>query len=98
MYNEQGAVNKSEIQDTPLIRKTVSNFIELNDIQGKLLNEIEDKLHLILNKRQPQKEPNSIPIKDSNTDFMSEMNNQFGRLGGNNSRLSQILSHLNQIA
>lgn len=79
----------------PLLKDFGSRFSNVNDVQCKLLGEIEGRLHDILNNRGPQD-----PAKDqvpNISDFASMADLQIRRLVEQNDRLDRILSHLSKI-
>lgn len=95
MYNNLASqtVAQDQIVVLPNLNGRLTN---LNDEQGGLLNQIEDKLHNILFKKTPEQKMEATPPEQIN-DFNSSMEMQLRRIGNSNRRLEKILNHLNEI-
>lgn len=97
MYQDQGAKvvssPKSEVAfDTAEFRLT-----RINDERGKMIYEIEEKLHSIYNQRAPTANGLADGERPMDTDFVSKIHRQIGRAEDDNGRIQRILNHLNQI-
>jgi len=71
-------------------------FVKSNNEQGSLLNEIEDKLHKVLNKKVPTPDMSAEKGRQDD-DFVSSIESQLSNLQSANRRLEKILCHLNEI-
>lgn len=70
-------------------------FQSLNNQQSEFVSLIEDRLHMLLNKRQPVSDgKGETPMLN---DFAQIMDKELNVLSYNNSRLENILSHLREI-
>lgn len=90
--NSQSLVKENET----VFSRINSSLKEYNSKQSKFILEIEDKLHLILNKRSPQGEVEHG--KENNVqDAYTEIGLSFNTLSNNTNRLVVILDHLKEI-
>jgi len=96
MYGQQPQTSPEQIRDNAT-NDLVSRLNNLNDNQSGLLNQIEDKLHSILNLRSPSGQDMKGVEKPMLTDFVSKQKEQLERLAYNTSRLESFLKHLDQI-
>lgn len=74
-----------------------SRLQKQNGEYSELLYSIEDKLHGILNLRQPTAEANTAGADRPMTDFVSTMRDELDTMGRLNSRLQQALDHLRHL-
>jgi len=97
MYNGGGEAKPELQKENPLTQNMVQFFMELNDRQEKTASEIQNKLHSILNLRQPESGKAESEGKKMQSDFVSTMQAQFSRMTNMNNRLAGILMHLEKI-
>lgn len=95
MYQD-AAVQKGLVKEANIFDNAIERIVHCNENQSKLIYAIQDKLHSILNQREPQSPtpPNEKPLE---SDFISKLNRQIASVEDANDRLQRILNHLNQI-
>ena len=94
MYD--GAIKSTAEGDKQsLLPAFAGRFGNLNDEQSGLINNIEDKLHSIINKRVPENDAKSDPPNIG--DFVTAADLQLKRVELANRRLEGILNHLSQL-
>lgn len=91
----QEALARVSAQEGTVLQNLESRFGNLNDVQAGLVNQIEDKLHLILNKRIPEEK--SSAKESAISDKNEELNRQCSRLEQSNENLNRILNHISEI-
>lgn len=97
MYDNNLAVN-SEPQKTEVVSVRIMEKIEVaNKVQRDTIEQIQNKLHSLLNKRTPEKEPGSDALKPMIQDFYSALENQINTVSAHNNMLFKILKHLDEI-
>lgn len=97
----ESGIATAQISSTPkqtFLADINSRLEQQNDRQLKAMNEIQDKLHGILNKRSPDKEP----MKDDaprtiQSDYASKVIGNLNRMEENTMLLERILNHLCEI-
>lgn len=71
-------------------------FAKSLDYQASLIYELSNRVHDILNKREPTVDAKTGGPKDLN-DFVSSMRDKLNVLDNNNTLLEKIISHLKEI-
>lgn len=97
MQDPSVAYNNNVSEET-VTNNLVGKIQNANNRQKELVYSIEDKLHSILNLRQPQPQP--TPESDTEkllSDFSQAMDNEINLIQISNYRLENILSHLRKI-
>lgn len=92
LASEQKVQAKSEAASIRLSQR----FDKVNAEQTELVHKVQNKLHSLLNKRMPEKDP-SEDIKPMVQDFISAIEASVSKVESNNYRLSAILRHLDEI-
>lgn len=99
MYTDQAAsISNSKEKLLPtrsLANEVIQRLKCANDENQELIMEIENKLHAIVNRREPTAE--GKPADQSESDFSQALFNQVGRVEIHRNRLKRILDHLNDI-
>lgn len=95
MYEQNQTAKSLSTERNPVLPAISGRITKLNDEQGDLLNQIEEKLHNVLNKKEPVGEMSAEKRQDN--DFVSSAESQLSRLSQSNRRLEKVLSHLNEI-
>lgn len=98
MYNnqQQGAVSIDQPKQS-VAQNIKELFQELNDRQAKIITAIGDKLHDLVNKRQPPSESQVKGIERPIEDFNSMLLSELDKMRTNANRLEDIYSHLQSI-
>ena len=98
----QAYSNNHRVDDNIAVPKTTvldeigSNMVNSLNSQSRLINQIEEKLHRILDKTVSAGKPD--PQVESNPpDFVSKLRVEVYRIDEYNARLEQIVSHLSDI-
>jgi hypothetical protein len=97
MYGNNLATSQQAQVDPESISKNITERIsKLTEHQYALIGEIQGKLHLIYNKREPEQK--SAEAKEvSMNDFAGQLNQQLHKIDDNNVSLQKILNHLSEI-
>lgn len=91
-YDNYGNAPQAELQSIH------SRLSTQNSDYVTILNEIEDRLHSILNLRQPQVESkDSRPPTPLAPDMVSQLHEQLNYLSSHNKRLQQVLDHIRKL-
>lgn len=103
MYENQKAYTGEKAEEMALqsLSSVISDeFERLNEIQAGMLIEIQERLHLLIDKRTPptpskdmDKQSEIAPTKD----FKNKVLNHISILRGNTNKLEEILTHLKEI-
>jgi len=98
-YSNNQSAAQQPYMDEQLSEKAFESAMgklkSINNETSSYCYQIEEKLHNILNMREPQKEiANPIP---SISDFASDLNNELQAADNNLRRLIKIYDHLNKI-
>ena len=80
-----------------LLPEFIERFEKANHVYSDTLNHIEEKLHLILNKRYSKGDAEVVKQQAVPDDAHTRMTGNLNYLNNNNDRLSQLLSHLSEI-
>ena len=96
-YAEGTGTAKTE-RPQPRLHQIFEQFQKLNASQSDKISQLEDKLHHILNKREPGPEAKMEQLKDHPIqDAVGSLTEELTTLQSNNSRLSRIYDHLQEI-
>lgn len=99
MYNQEADLKQNAQTTTgqqTLLVNVKNELTERNQEQCKLIYEIEEKLHTVVNKRQGEE----VAIKSESpniNDFSQDIGLQLSLMKNNTRRLSSILNHLSEI-
>lgn len=98
MYGDTALNLKSEVgaDPSPITIHLVDELKRLNSWQANTINQIQDKLHNLINLRTPQTEQDkkSTPLIG---DFKAAMEEEYSKMNSNCSKLEDLLAHLNKI-
>lgn len=88
--------NVSE-KPVPELQRIHSRISDAVGVQGKLIYEIQEKLHNIINMREPEKTQAGGGEKSMAGSFTEQMNDNILQLEVANDRLRKILNHIDRI-
>jgi len=84
------------VEMTPsALRQISGNLLTFNNTYSSLLDDVENKLNCIIDKRVPKSEEQ--PKQTDPADMIEEINRQSSRFDLNNERLKKLLNHLCEI-
>lgn len=94
-FTNGNAISQMAVEQAPILHAIASEIRRLNNERWDLINSIQDRLHSIINLREPEKPseqmPNDTSTFDKDMRFIIEMENY------QNIALSKILQHLHKI-
>jgi hypothetical protein len=97
MYQNETIANTAQVKPVEL-PNLHSRFVSDNDDQHKLINAIQDALHKIISRREPEQKGNDRDsVKSMDNDFVSSIHTQLSRLEYHNDLLRKVLRHLEEI-
>jgi hypothetical protein len=95
MYNE--SIDLPEVsKKNSLLVELIDRFDKNNAWQYEAINKIQEKLHLVLNRRVPEKPSENKPEITSH-DFYQDFEKKLRTMQSNCERLETILKHFNEI-
>lgn len=102
MYNQEkqnyvGAANNilnAEVK-FPMLEGNISMLFNYLNEQEGLIRQVKSKLHKIVDKNHPEKEPE--PSKPVLNDIEQQFREQLNHLSQNNSMLLDVLNHISEI-
>jgi hypothetical protein len=103
MYNQEPNLNQSKFNGntettTTLLETVRKELSTYNQEQCGIIYEIEEKLHLVLNKKNDNPSTGSIEVEmPTPFDFSQKIGQELQIMRNNNRRLSSILNHLSEI-
>lgn len=80
----------------PQMQTVLTRFSNANNRQRNLLEQLEDRLHKIHNKRGPEKSPTPKEIPISN-DSIQSLHDELNRFDNENDTLEKLVSHISEI-
>lgn len=98
MYGDTALNLKSEVMSdpSPITVHLVDELKRLNSWQANTINQIQDKLHNLINLRTPQTEQDKKPTPVIG-DFKAAMEEEYSKISSNCYKLDDLLTHLNKI-
>jgi polyhydroxyalkanoate synthesis regulator phasin len=98
MYNSaQQSPNVVEDQK-PILKNIIDRFEKENAAQTELVNLIQERLHDVVNKREPSDPAgNKQAERPMDNSFSDAMNTQLFKMQSTTNRLEAILRHIQQI-
>lgn len=95
-YN-QASVGQDQLPQQAQLVDKIKTFANYNDRLGNIISAIEERLHMIHNKRSPEKMPTSGVERPMPQDALRGFEEQLNRLSYNNDWLDKLCSHLSEI-
>lgn len=77
-----------------LMNQISDRIVSYNNSQTSMLNSIEEKLHKILNKRNPEV---IAGVEEPHSDYVGSMGKSLDTMRSNTDRLDKVLTHLAEI-
>jgi hypothetical protein len=84
-------------KDKTLIQYFSDEFQDLNEQQEKIISAIEEKLNVIIDKREPQVDTVNKGETPCIIDFRDSVRSKLTKLRANTNKLDQIYAHLQEI-
>lgn len=96
MY-DNAQVNAEVPKDKTLIQSVSDEFQDLNEQQEKIISAINEKLNVIIDKREPQVDSVNKSDAPCIIDFRDSVRSKLTKLRANTNKLDQIYTHLQEI-
>jgi hypothetical protein len=98
MYQNDLAQKLETISEPTALTAIHERFERMNSNQQSIVNEIQNKLHLVLSKRVPEKDPHNGGMeKPMDQDFVSAMRRNIDKMDQTMMMLEKVLNHVNSL-